>query len=189
MAGRNASERGNSPADRLSGCDGDERRHSGSVLYMTRDLLLRHSTVSGGINGLETLRIDGLRRTDRIRTIENLSLAPALLNLELPCHFITSMAPVLVCSVSVPTLSVRIYSAYSYSCNTRGLAAAEGRTHTTNYREIHFVSNSPFETRRAGVHVALRCQMFQQILTCSICRWGHLASTRPILTTATAQQL
>jgi len=94
MAGRRAAI----AAD--DGDDGDGRQHSGSVLYMTSDLLARHGAAAGGVGRLETLRIDGLRRSDRIRTLENLSAVPALLHLELPCHNITSMAPVLVCSVS-----------------------------------------------------------------------------------------
>jgi len=74
---------------------------------MTSDLLARHGAAAGGVDRLEALRIDGLRRSDRIRTIENLGSMPALLHLELPCHSIASMAPVLVCSVSAASPNSR----------------------------------------------------------------------------------
>ena len=78
--------------------DGQRVRRSGSVLYMTIDLLARYAKGAGG--SLETLSIDGLRRSDRIRTIENLASVPCLVHLELTCHAISCFAPVLVCSVS-----------------------------------------------------------------------------------------
>ncbi len=83
------------------------RDRIGPVLYMTSDLLARHGAAAGGVDRLEALRIDGLRRSDRIRTIENLGSMPALLHLELPCHSIASMAPVLVCSVSAASPNSR----------------------------------------------------------------------------------
>ena len=79
--------------------DAVKRQSSGTVLYMTADLLARYSEAAGGVSKLETLRIDGLRRRDRLRAIENLAVLPGLLHLELPCHSITSMSPVLAISV------------------------------------------------------------------------------------------
>jgi hypothetical protein len=86
---------------------GAHRPAGSSVLYLTPDLLARHSEVAGGTSRLERLRIDGLRRCDRIRTLENLGSLPSLLHLELPCHAISSMAPVLSCSVRPSTCRVR----------------------------------------------------------------------------------
>ena len=78
----------------------DARAEAAGCLYLTPDLLARHSEAAGGMSRLERLRIDGLRRRDRIRTLENLGSLPCLMHLELPCHAIASMAPVLACSVS-----------------------------------------------------------------------------------------
>lgn len=77
------------------------RTTNAPVLYMTADLLARYSAAAGGGRRLETLRIDGLRRPDRLCTIERevlATVAGTLLHLELPSHRIASMAPVLVCS-------------------------------------------------------------------------------------------
>ena len=89
------------------GPGGAHRLVGSSVLYLTPDLLARHSEAAGGTSRLERLRIDGLRRSDRIRTLENLGSLPSLLHLELPCHAVSSMAPVLSCSVRPALYGVR----------------------------------------------------------------------------------
>lgn len=95
---------------------GEVARRGGPVLYLTADLLARHSEAAGGTSRLERLRIDGLRRRDRIRTLENLGTLPCLIHLELPCHAISSMAPALACSVSPNDLRL-------FSMNTMCLLA------------------------------------------------------------------